>query len=164
MKVQIFSHDIIFLTCLFNHLKKNLKIKFAGTLSQPLKQMAMLLMVRLPVIFNAEDGTFVLKIGPCSAQFLLCDPAKIFLTSKFSYSNLTQNTKTGTANRCGGRPGRLLIANHLDQSLWLPNLEQGAAVRSYLLHSSLAGVRLDCVFSQPPQTVRKCWAKPILQS
>jgi hypothetical protein len=27
--------------------------------------------------------------------------------------------------------GRLLIANHLDQSLWLANQKQGAAVRSY---------------------------------
>jgi hypothetical protein len=32
------------------------------------------------------------------------------------------------------------------------------------LFSSLAGVRLDSVFYQPQQIVRKCWAKPIVQS
>ncbi len=60
--------------------------------------------------------------------------------------------------------GRLLIANHLDQSLWLANQKQGAAVRSYLLHSSLAGVRLYCAYYQPQQTVRNCWARTILLS
>jgi hypothetical protein len=57
---------------------------------------------------------------------------------------------------------RVLIANHLDQSLWLANQKQGAAVRSYLLHCSLAGVRLCCAFYQPQQTVQKCWAKTIM--
>jgi hypothetical protein len=47
------------------------------------------------------------------------DPAKIFLTSKFHYLLVckpTHKTETRTANR-----GELLITNHLDQSLWLPN-------------------------------------------
>jgi hypothetical protein len=37
-------------------------------------------------------------------------------------------------------------------------------VRSYLLHSSLAGVRLCCAFYQPQQTVQICWAETILLS
>jgi hypothetical protein len=47
----------------------------------------------------------------------VCDPAKIFLTSKFSYllfCNPTHKTKTGTANRWETTTG---IANHLNQSL-----------------------------------------------
>jgi hypothetical protein len=38
----------------------------------------------------------------------------------------------------------LVIANHLDQSL--TNQKQGAAVRSYSVHSSLAGAQLCCAF------------------
>jgi hypothetical protein len=53
--------------------------------------------------------------------------------------------------------GRLLIANHPDQSLWLANQEQGAAVRSYLLHSSLTGVMLCCASCQPQHTVPNCF-------
>ncbi len=49
--------------------------------------------------------------------------------------------KQRTANRW-----ELLIANQLDQSLWLANQKQGSAVRSYLLHSSLAGAQLCCAF------------------
>ncbi len=44
---------------------------------------------------------------------------------------------------------RLLILTRLDQSLWLANQKHGAAVSSYLLHSSLEGVRLYCAFYQP---------------
>jgi hypothetical protein len=46
-------------------------------------------------------------------------PPNIFLTSKFSYllfCNPTHETETQTANMW-----ELLIANHLDQSLWLTN-------------------------------------------
>jgi hypothetical protein len=38
----------------------------------------------------------------------------------------------------GGEP---LIANHLDESLWLANQKQGAEIRLCLLHSSLAGAQ-----------------------
>ncbi len=69
---------------------------------------------------------------------LVCDPAKIFFTSKFSYllffCNPTHKTETGTANLW-----KLQIANPVDQTLCLTNQKQGAIVRSYLLHSSLAG-------------------------
>jgi len=40
----------------------------------------------------------------------------------------------------------------------------GAAVRSDLLYSSLASVRLYCAFYQPQQTVQKWWGKTILLS
>jgi hypothetical protein len=46
----------------------------------------------------------------------ICDLGEIFFTSKFSsvlFCNPTNKTETGTANR----GGRLLRANHLDQSL-----------------------------------------------
>ncbi len=36
------------------------------------------------------------------------------------------------------------MANHLDQSLCLANQKQGIPVRSYLLHSSLAGAPRAC--------------------
>jgi hypothetical protein len=42
--------------------------------------------------------------------------------------------------------GRLLIANHLDQSLWLINKKHGVSIRSYLLHASLANVKLCNAF------------------
>ncbi len=35
----------------------------------------------------------------------------------------------------------------MDQSLWLANQKQGVVVRSYLLHSSLAGAHLCCAVS-----------------
>ncbi len=60
--------------------------------------------------------------------------------------------------------GETTIANHKDQSLWSASQEQGPAVRSYLLHSSLPGVKLCDAFYQPQQTVQKCWAKTILLS
>jgi len=64
----------------------------------------------------------------------VCDPAKIFFTSKFSYllfCNPTYKTETGTANRWGWTT----IANHKVESLWWTNQKHWAAVRSYLLHS-----------------------------
>jgi hypothetical protein len=72
----------------------------------------------------------------------VCDPAKIFPTSKFScllvFCNPAHKTETGTANRV---KWELLIANHLDgtnHSDW-PIKKQGATVRSYLLQSSVTG-------------------------
>ncbi len=57
---------------------------------------------------------------------------------------------------------RLLIANHQNQSLWLANQEQGTTVRSYLLHSSMTGVRLCRAIYKPQQIMQKCWAKTVL--
>jgi hypothetical protein len=57
---------------------------------------------------------------------------------------------------CGGY---LLIANHLDQSLCLTNQKQGAAVRSYLVHSSLAGAQLCWAFYQPQPAQHICRSK-----
>jgi hypothetical protein len=60
----------------------------------------------------------------------VCDPAKIFLTSKFSlYSfSATPHIKFKLGPQIGGG---LLIANHLDQSVWWANRRHWAAVRSY---------------------------------
>ncbi len=76
--------------------------------------------------------------------------------------------------------GRLLVSDHLDQSLdqerrlTCCQLETRSS-KSYLLHSSLASVRLwsllclspasaNYAFYQPQQTVQECWAKCILLS
>jgi hypothetical protein len=82
------------------------------------------------------------------------DPTKIFLTWKISYLVFCNTKKLGL--QIGGI---LLIANHLDQSLWLANQKQGVVVRSNLLHSSLAGAHLCCAFSNP-QHYQMCWPKP----
>ncbi len=64
------------------------------------------------------------------------------------FCNPAHWTETRTANRW-----ELLIAeSHVDESLWLANQKQGAAVRSYLLHSSLAGAQLCCGFYQPQRS------------
>jgi hypothetical protein len=55
--------------------------------------------------------------GDALQRCSLFDPAKIFFTSKFSYvlfCNPTNKTGTGTTKQIGGR---LLIANHMDQSI-----------------------------------------------
>ncbi len=91
----------------------------------------------------------------------VCDPAKIFLTFKFSYllfCNPTHKTETGTANRW-----ELLIANHLD-NIWLANRKQGPAVRSYLLHSSITGAQFCCACYQPEQFDQICRRKTIFLS
>jgi hypothetical protein len=54
--------------------------------------------------------------------------------------------------------GRLLIAKHLDQLLWMADQKQGA--RTYLLHSSQAGVRLCCSFTSLSKGCRNAWPKP----
>ncbi len=75
----------------------------------------------------------------------MCDPENIFLTSKFSSSLFsTPPLKLTLGVQIGGR---LLIANHLDQSLWLAN--QGVAVKSYVLYLFIAvrSYLLSCTFS-----------------
>ncbi len=53
--------------------------------------------------------------------------------STWPWANIFSD-KTETGTQIGGR---LLIANHLDESLWWANQRNWAAVRSYLLHSFL---------------------------
>ncbi len=101
---------------------------------------------------------------PPWSMSLVCNPAERYLTSKFSYfhfSNPTHKTKTGTANRWetanSKSPGAIIMISQWER-------KQGPAVRSYLLYSSLASVRLYCAFHQPQQTVQKWWGKTILLS
>ncbi len=75
------------------------------------------------------------------------------------FSDPTLKTEMGTAIRW-----ERLIANHLDQSLWLANQKHGAPVRSYLLRSSQAGACLCCTFYQPYQTEPICRRKIIFLS
>jgi len=65
----------------------------------------------------------------------VCNLAKIFFTSKFSYFffyNPIIKLKLG--QQIGGKP---LIANHLDHSVWWANQKHWVAVKSYFLHSFL---------------------------
>ncbi len=72
------------------------------------------------------------------------------------FCNPAHKTKTRTANRW-----ELLIANHLNQSLWSANRKQGSPVKSYLLHSSLGGAQLCSACYQPLSKVSKsAGAKP----
>jgi len=48
------------------------------------------------------------------------------------YFSATPQVKLKVGHQIGER---LLIANHLEQSLWLTNQKHSAAIRSYLLHS-----------------------------
>jgi hypothetical protein len=88
------------------------------------------------------------------------DPAKIFLTSKFSYLLVcipTHKTETRTANANrwettnSKAPGPIIM---IGQS------ETGSRVRTYLSHSSLAGVRLCCSFTSLSKGYRNAGPKP----
>jgi hypothetical protein len=91
-------------------------------------------------------------------QCSICDPATIILISNFSYSlfsNPTHKTKIGTANRwdtTNNKPaGRLLL---------MVSQKEGPAVRSYLLHSSLAGVRVCGALYQSQQMYKNVGPNP----
>ncbi len=66
------------------------------------------------------------------AQYVTLDNKIKCLSLAVFFGNPTNKTVTGTAHTWG-----LLIANHLDQSLWSTNEKYWAAVRSNLLHSFL---------------------------
>jgi hypothetical protein len=70
-------------------------------------------------------------------------------------SNSTHKTKTLFANRWkttnSKAPGPIIM---------IANPKQGVSIRSYLLHSSLAGVRLCCVFYQPAKLCKNGEPKP----
>jgi hypothetical protein len=55
--------------------------------------------------------------------------------SSVMYSSATRLIKLRLGQQIGG--GLLIAKNHMDQSLWWANQKHWAAVRSYLLHSSL---------------------------
>jgi hypothetical protein len=70
----------------------------------------------------------------------------MYKLSCFYFGNPTNKTGTGTAYMWG-----LLIANHLDWSLWSTNQKHWTAVRFNSLHSFFGGARLCCAFYQPRQ-------------
>ncbi len=49
----------------------------------------------------------------------------------------------------------------LDQSLWLANQKQGSTVRSYLLHSSVAGAQFYYACKLPQEIDQICMKKTI---
>jgi hypothetical protein len=75
----------------------------------------------------------------------------------FFLGNPTSKIVTGTTAYTWG----LLIANHLDQSLWSTNQKYWAAVRSNLLHSFWEVHNLCCAFYQRQQRAQICAEKPI---
>jgi hypothetical protein len=82
-----------------------------------------------PCAFSSAGNLGLFKLIRASPPVLnrVCDPAKVFLTSEFSYllfRNPTHKTETRTANRW-----ELLIEDHLHQSLCSANQKQGGAVR-----------------------------------
>ncbi len=96
------------------------------------------------------------------AQYVTSKKKKLFFTSKFNYVAdcfATPPMKLKMGQHTGQR---LLIANHLDQSLWWTNQKHSAAVRSYLSHSFLQVH--GCAFCHPLQIVQLCWAKTIFLS
>jgi hypothetical protein len=92
----------------------------------------------------------------------VCDPAKIFFASKFSYILFCNPTthKTKTGQQIGGG---LVIGNHLDRSVWYANQKQSSSQIIFITLFS-AGAQHCCAFHQPPQTVQLCWAKTIFLS
>jgi hypothetical protein len=90
----------------------------------------------IPKIVSMASDTWVSgHYSPAHKEHLqqcsVCDPAKMFFTSKFSYL-LFRNPKTEIGQQIRGE---LLIAIHLDQSLRWANQKHWLVVRSYLLHS-----------------------------
>jgi hypothetical protein len=75
-----------------------------------------------------------LRVSSSSAQYGTA--AEIFLTSKFSYFTFFATSPIKLKLQISGR---VLIANHLEQSYNWPIRNKGPTVRSYLLHSFMAG-------------------------
>ncbi len=76
-------------------------------------------------------------------------PLRVWTPASLPYilfCNPAHKTEIGTTNRWESP-----IANHLEQSLRLTNQKWGAAVRSYLLHTSLVGAEVCCAIYQPHQ-------------
>jgi hypothetical protein len=88
-----------------------------------------------------------LKSIPTDAQYVTLDnKIKCMSLAVVFFCNPTNKSVTGTANTW-----ELLLANHLDQSLWSTNQKYWPAVRSNLLHSFFEGAQLCCAFYQPRQ-------------
>ncbi len=93
---------------------------------------------------------------------LVCDRAKYFShPSIVLYSLAIPPLKLKLGQQIGEG---LLIANHLDESLWWANQKHWAAVRSYFLHSFLQVKRCCCTFHQSQLHVQECKAKTIFLS
>jgi hypothetical protein len=104
--------------------------------------------------------TYELLYGSEHLQWCsVCDPAKIFLTSKFSYllfCNHTHKTKAGTSNQWettnSKQPRPIIMIGQSKRG-------SSSRIRFITLFSGKCPT-----FYQPQQTVQKCWAKTILLS
>jgi hypothetical protein len=95
--------------------------------------------------FVVSSNLWTLSLNRNCRWCSVCDHAKIFLTSKFSYllfSNPIHKAKIGTANRRAST-----------------NSNPCAPID--LSSQATVGARFCCAFYQPEQTVQKCWAKSL---
>jgi hypothetical protein len=92
----------------------------------------------------------------------VCDPAKIFFTSKFScvlFCNPTHKTETGTANRREATnskpPGPIIM---------MGKSETPSSSQIIFITLFFAGAQCCCAFHQPWQPAQLCKAKTIFLS
>jgi hypothetical protein len=98
----------------------------------------------------------VLSMWPSENNFHI----QVLVIYSFMYSFATLWTKLKQGQQ--QIRGRLLIANHLDQSLWWGNQKHWEQGRSYLLHSFLQVHWAAGPFTR--KRAQLCWAKTILLS
>jgi len=104
----------------------------------------------VPLCIKLSASTVVLSMWTCKNIFhIQVELFTVFATPPINL-NLGQQIDWG-----------LLVANHLDQSLWWANEKHWAAVRSHVLHSFSACAQGCCVFYQPRQAVKSYWTKTI---
>jgi hypothetical protein len=82
-----------------------------------------------------------------SAKIFFSHPSLVYLLLLLLFSPLQNPTHKTTETPILQIHGGLLIANHLDQSLWLVHQKHCTVVKSYLVHYFLNGC-----FHQPLQT------------
>jgi hypothetical protein len=110
----------------------------------------------LGTTIRLDSIVFWSKSFPTRTQYLtlqkyLSHPSLVI----YLFCTLTHKTEMGTANRWE--------TTHSKPSLWLANHnDQGSAVRSYLLHSSLAGAQFCCLSNVTTYAGEQpfSWAKP----
>jgi hypothetical protein len=92
----------------------------------------------------------------------LCDPSKMFSRPSLVIYSFATPITLKLGQQMGGR---LLIGNHLEQSLWRANQKLWwSSVRSLFITLFYAGAQHCCVFHQPPRYVQLRWTKTIFLS
>ncbi len=113
--------------------------------------------IHLP-IFTVMNALLLEHLQRCS----ICDPAKIFFTSKCSYvlfCNPTNKTESGSANRWGtanSKPHGPIIMMGRSETL--------SSSRSYLVHSFVQVHSAAAPRTSHGTCAQLCWTKPIFLS